>query len=48
MRNALKVMPLTLLHLLMMSESDIGGTAVDAEPSRLFSCHETDDSRGAV
>ena len=52
MRAALKVMSPILLCWPMTSEVDVGGTAVDAEPSRQYSitccCCVTDGSRGAV
>jgi len=36
----------------MMSEADVGGMAVEIEPSHQYSitfcCHATDDSRGTV
>ena len=52
MRAAPKVMPPILLCWPMTSEVDVGGMAVEVEPSRQYSvkfcCCATDDSRGAV
>ena len=49
MRVALKVMPAVLLHWPMMSEVDVGGMAVEVDPSHQYSvtccCHVTDGSR---
>ena len=51
-RAALKVMPPVLLFWSMMSEADVGGIAVEAEPSHQYSvtfcCCVTDGSRGTV
>ena len=51
-RAAPKLMPPILLCWLMMSEADVGGMAVEVEPSNqypvTFCCHVTDGSRGAV
>ena len=48
MRAALKVMPLVLFPRPMMSEADVGRTAVEVEPSNQYSitccCCVTDDS----
>ena len=45
-------MPPILLCWPMMSEADVGGMAVEVEPSYQYSitvcCHVTDGSRGAV
>ena len=46
MRIALKVMPPILLYWLMMSEVDVGGTAVEAEPLHDVAV-QLRDSRGA-
>ena len=47
-----KVMPPVLLCWLTTSEEDVGGMAVDAEPSQqysiLFCCQVTDGRRGAM
>jgi len=52
MRAAPKVMPVLLLCWPMMSEADVGGTAVEVELSHQYSitpcCCMTDGSRGAV
>ena len=52
MRAALKLMPSILFCGPMMSETDVGGMAVDTEPFCQYSitcgCHVTDGSRGAV
>ena len=47
-RTALKIMPLILLCWPMMSERNVDGMAVEAEPSVTFCCCVTDGSRGAV
>ena len=51
-RAALKVMPPILLCWLTMSEVNVGGMAVEAEPSHqysiIFCCRVTDSSNGAV
>ena len=51
-RAAGKVMPPILLSWPSMSEADVGGMAVEVEPSHQYSatfcCHVTDGSRGAV
>ena len=51
-RAALEVIPPILLCRPTMSEMDVGGMAVEAEPSRPYSvtfcCHVTDGSRGTV
>ena len=51
-RAAPKIMPPILLCWPAMTEADIGGMAVEAEPSHqysiIFCCHVTDGSRGAV
>ena len=46
MRAALKVMPPILLYWPTVLEVDVGGMAVEAEPT--FCCHATDGSSGAV
>ena len=52
MKAALKLLPPVLLYRLMVSEADIGGMAVEDEPSHQYSitccCHVTDGSTGAV
>ena len=52
MKTALKVMPSILLCCPTVSEVDVGGTAVEVEPSQqhsiTFYCCVTDGSRGAV
>ena len=51
-RAAPKVMPPILLCWPTTSEADVGGMAVEVDPSRQYSveffCRATDDSRGAV
>jgi len=51
-RVAPKLMPPILLCWPTMSEADVGGMAVEVEPSHHYSvkfcCRVTDDSRGAV
>lgn len=49
-RTALKVMPPILSRWSVTSQADVGGMAVEVEPSPnvLFCCHETDGNRGAV
>jgi len=51
-KAALNVMPPTLWHWPMNSEMNVGGIAVEAEPSCeysiTFSCHVIDGSRRAV
>ena len=50
--DAPKVMPPALLHQPMVSEVDVGGMALEVEPSHQYPitccCHATDGSRGAV
>jgi len=50
-RGLLWIMPPVLLYWCTTSEADVGGTAVEVEPSYLYSvmccCHVTDGSRGA-
>ena len=52
MRAAPKIIPPILLFWLTMSEADVGGVAVEVEPSCqysiMFCCHVTDGIRGAV
>jgi len=52
MRAAKNVMPAILLHRPMVSEADVGGMAVEAEPSHQYSdmccCRVTDGSRGSL
>jgi len=52
MRAAPKVMPPILLCWPTMSETNVGGMAVEVEPSHqypiMFCCHVTDGSRGTV
>ena len=52
MRAAPKVTPSILLCWPTVSEVDVGGMAVDAEPSHQYSitfcCHVADGSRGAI
>ena len=52
MRAALKVMPPVLLCWPMMSEADVGGMAVEDQPSHqnclTVCCHVTDGSSGVV
>jgi len=52
MRATEKVMPSILFCWPMMAEADVGGMAVEAEPSHQYSitlcCRVTDGSRGAV
>ena len=52
MRAELKVTPSILLCQPTTSEADVGGTAVQVEPSHQYSftfcCHVTDGSRGAA
>ena len=52
MRAAPKVMPATLLCWLTVSEVDVGGMAVDGEPSHQYPitrcCRVTDGSRGTL
>ena len=52
MRTSQKVMSPILLYWPTVSEVDVGGTAVEVEPSHQYSvefcCHVTDGSRGAV
>ena len=51
-RTALKVVPSNLLRWPMISEADVGGMAVEVEPSHQYSiaffCHATDGSRGTI
>ena len=51
-RASQKVMPPNLFCWHMTSKADVGGIAVEVEPSYQYSitcsCHVTDDSRGAV
>ena len=51
-KTALKIMPPILLCWPMMSEADVGGMAVKAEPSHqhsmTFCCCVTDGSRGGI
>ena len=50
--DPLKVMPPTVLVWPTMSEVDVGGMAVETEPSHKYSvtfwCHVADSSRGEV
>ena len=52
MKTTMKVMSRTLLCWPMMSEVDVGGMAVETEPSHKYSvtfwCHVADSSRGEV
>jgi len=52
MRAAPKVMPPISLRCPAVSEVNVGGMAVEAEPSHQYSitfcCHVTDGSRGTV
>ena len=52
MRAAKNVMPAILLHWPTVSEADVGGMAVEAEPSHQYSdtccCRVTDGSRGSL
>ena len=52
MRAAPKVMPPVLFYWPMMPAVDVGGMAIETEPSHPYSvtccCHVTDSNRGAV